>query len=326
MMDCVGLGDLLFVLRAPNFSTLERTPILECFAGSAEPNVLVGLSRLGLRAGLVSKVTDNFIGRWLVDTVRGLGVDTTGVVLTPEARMGIMYVERGVPPRPSRVVYDREGSAITTLVPEEVDWTFFDRGESFFVSGITPALGESCRRVVKCAVERAKGNGRRVIFDLNFRYHLWRVEEARPFLEEILPSVDVLFIKPSDASAVFDTPTEPDRLAEEMKRRFDIPLVVVSMGAEGALAYDSARHAAQSFETQIINRFGVGDAFIAGFLHHHLRHGDVHQSLAYGCATAALKATIPNEHFPLVTREQVETLLAQRADPTQRPGPMDVLR
>ena len=325
-LDCVAIGDLLFVLRAPDFSTLERAHVLECMAGSAEPNVLIGLTRLGLTAGLISKITDNFIGRWLLDSVRGLGVDVTGVVRTLEGRMGIMYVERGAPPRPSRVVYDRKGSTITTLTADEVDWDFFDRGDNFFVSGITPALGENCRNVVKHAVARAKGNGRRVIFDLNHRSQLWGPGEARCFLEEILPDVDVCFMKPADAHAVFGAAMDPDRLAAFLKERFSIPLVVVSIGADGALAYDDARHEAVSFQAQVLNRFGVGDAFIAGFLHHYLRTSDVERSLQYGCATAALKATIPNEHYPLVTPDQVERLVRQRTDPAESPGPMDVTR
>jgi len=325
-LDCVAVGDLLFVLRAPEFSTLERAPVLECIAGSAECNVMIGLSRLGLSTGIVAKAVDNFIGRWLVDTVRGLGVDVGGVVRTPRGRMGIMFVERGVPPRPSRSVYDREGSAITTLTADEVDWEFFDRGDNFYVSGITAALSESCRDVIRRAVARAKDNGRRVIFDLNHRRQLWGADQARPFLEEILPDVDICFMKPADANAVFAASMEPDKLAAFLKERFSIPLVVVSIGAEGAIAYDGVRHEARSFEARVINRFGVGDAFIAGFLCQYLHNADVERALEYGCATAAIKATIPNEHYPLVTREQVEQLVRQRNAPAGEPGPMDVVR
>lgn len=325
-LDCIAIGDLLFVLRAPEFSTLERAPSLECIAGSAECNVMIGLSRLGLSTGIVAKAVDNFIGRWLIDVLRGFGVDVTGVVRTPEGRMGIMFVERGVAPRPSQSVYDREGSAITTLTVDEVDWDLFDRADSFYVSGITPALGANCRTVVRHAIARAKENGRRVIFDLNHRRQLWGADEARPFLEEILPDVDLCFMKPADAHAVFGEAMDPDALAAFLKKRFSIPLVVVSIGAAGALAYDDGRHEAPSFPTQVVNRFGVGDAFIAGFLHRYLRAADVECCLRYGCATAALKATIPNQHYPLVTCDQVERLVRQRTDSHESPGPMDVRR
>ena len=325
-LDCVAVGDLLFVLRAPGFSTLERAPTLECIAGSAECNVMIGLARLGLSAGIVSKAVDNFIGRWLVDTVRGLGVDVGGVVQAPHGRMGIMFVERGVPPRSSQSIYDREGSAITTLTTDEVDWGFFDRGDTVYMSGITLALGAGCRTIVSHAVTRAKENGRRVLFDLNHRTQLWSADEARPCLDQILPQVDVCFMKPADAEAIFGEKMGPDSLSAFLKDRFSIPLVVVSAGAEGAVAYDDARHEARSYPAEVLNRFGVGDAFIAGFLSRYLRHSEVDEALEYGCAAAAIKATIPNQHYPLVTVEQVERLIGQRADPDGAGDPMDVLR
>ncbi|MFH0965470.1 MAG: sugar kinase [Planctomycetota bacterium] len=325
-IECLAIGDLLFVLRAPDLSTLERTRSLECIVGSAEINVLSGLARLGMSTGLISKACDNFIGRWLVDMVRSVGTDTSRVRWTRGGRMGIMFVERGTPPRPSRVVYDREGSAISTLTVDEVDWEYFDRAENFFVSGITPALGENCRRVVRHAIERAHDKKKRVFFDLNFRRQLWGAEEARSYVETILPLVDVLFIKPADSREVLRTSGDPDELAEELKARFGIELVVVSLGAAGAVAYRASRHMARSFDTQVVNRFGVGDAFIAGFMYRFLGGGNLDAALDYGCAAAAIKATIPNEQFLLATREEVEALVARRLGTGEGADAMEVLR
>ena len=325
-IDCLAIGDLLFVLRAPGMSTLERAPYLECIASSAEPNVLTGLARFGLSTALISKACTNFIGRWLVDSVRSMGIDASRVVWTETGRMGVMYTERGVPPRPSSVVYDRAGSAVTTLTVDEIDWEFFDCAATFYTSGIIPALGENCREVVRHAMQRAHTNGKRVFFDLNFRRQLWTGDVARPYIESILPFVDILFIKPGDAQEVFGTSPEPDELAQELRRSFGVELVVVSLGAEGALAYRASRHVAKSFPTQVINRFGVGDAFVAGFLYSYLTEANLDQALDYGCAAAAVKATIPNEHIPLITKEQVDALVARRMNPDSQPGPMDVLR
>lgn len=321
--DCVGIGDMLFVLRASGFDTLERAPALECVAGSAEPNVLIGLARLGLAAGLISKVTDNFIGRWLRDTVRGLGVDVGGVRMTAAGRVGIMYVERGVPPRPSRVVYDRRQAAITTLRTEDVDWDYLARARAVYLSGITPALGERCRRVAHEAAACARDHGRQLVFDLNYRSQLWTPRQACAFLDTFLGNVDVCFVKAADAKTLFQLPSDPDRIGPVLQRRFGIPLVVVSCGADGAVAFDSDRHAAAAYPTQVLSRFGVGDAFIAGVLSVLLRQGQVAEALRTGCAAAALKATIPNVHFPLITREQVERLMTEA---TAADGAMAVLR
>ncbi len=118
------------------------------------------------------------------------------------------------------------------------------------------------------------------------------------------------------------TPPEADALAARLQSRYGIPLLVMSLGPQGALAYDTSRHECRALEAEVINRFGIGDAFNAGFLSVYLTEGNLDHALEWGCAAAAIKATIPNVHYPLVTAEQIRTVL----DPKRGSGRSTILR
>ncbi|MBW2149066.1 MAG: sugar kinase [Deltaproteobacteria bacterium] len=310
-IDVVTIGELLYVLRAPHQGTLERTKMLECLSGGAEGNVVIGLSRLGLQTAFVSKVRDNFIGRTLVDDLKSFDVDTRCIILDDTGRMGIMFVELGSPPRPNNIVYDREGASITHLKPEEVDWAYFRSAKNFYFSGISPALGENCRQTLLKAVHEAKAAKMKIFYDVNFRSKLWSYSEARRFLMTIIDDIDVLFIQLSDAEKMFQTRGQPGEKARELKRRLGVNTLVLTLGPEGAAVAGDVELFKKAFPTQPTNRLGVGDSFVAGFMYGYLK-GDVESALEYGTAMAAIKSTIPNENRPLITKKQVEDLIASQ--------------
>ncbi len=306
--DLVTIGELLYVLRAPYPGRLEQTRTLSCHVGGAEANVAIGVTRLGWSASLVSRVTDNFIGRFAVNGVRGAGVDVSHVIWTDAGRMGLLFQELGVPPRPTESVNDRAHSAFTQLDPEEVDWSHVGAAERLFVSGVTAALGERPRQLVRRAVEEAKSAGTRVVFDCNHRARLWSTDEARDFIVPLLEDVDVLFLKADEARPILGLAGEPAEIVEQLRGDHGIDIVVLSLGSDGAIASDGTTVHAPSISAQIVNRFGMGDAFIAGFLYGHAG-GGLRAGLDYGRAFAALKATYANENFALVSRADVERLL-----------------
>jgi 2-dehydro-3-deoxygluconokinase len=148
MAEVVTLGEAMLRLSPPNFNRLEQADRFDARIGGGELNVAVGVSRLGLTSSWVSKLPTNPIGRMVRNKAREQGVDTSGVVWSNSGRVGIYFLEFGATPRPSSVVYDRAGSAVSKLTPGEVDWkTVFDGCKVFHTSGITPALSIPGRAV-----------------------------------------------------------------------------------------------------------------------------------------------------------------------------------
>ena len=294
--DLVVLGELLHVLRAPYMATLNSSRVLNCHCGGAGVNVAIGASQFGLRTVFVSKVCRNFVGRFLTDTLRGCGVDLSGIIWTDQARMGVLYQDFGIGPRASDNVYDRWGSAFSTFRPEEINWSIFKKADAFYTNGIVSALTDGTRSLVLRCFQQARTSGTLKIFDCNYRSKLWSAEQASSFFELVLPEMDICFIKVDDARLIFGLEGPAEEIAKTIKARFNIDLVVMTRGAKPAIALADKTYTGPVIETNIINRFGLGDAFAAGFLHGYFSKG-IQYGLEFGTAAAAIKATCISENF-----------------------------
>ena len=102
-------------LSAPAGGRLETMTGLDVHLGGAESNVCAALASLGRRCSWLSRLPDNALGRYVLRTLRAANIDTSGVVLAPDARLGIYYVEFAAAPRTTEVIYDRSEAAITGL-------------------------------------------------------------------------------------------------------------------------------------------------------------------------------------------------------------------
>src|SRR4029434_5889378 len=102
------------------------------------------------------------------------------------ARMGLYFLEYATAPRPALILYDRRDSAMSRLQPEDVDWTRLRGARLLHLSGITPALGENLRQVLRRAVREAAAAGVPLSLDVNYRSRLWTPKEARDFLVEVV--------------------------------------------------------------------------------------------------------------------------------------------
>jgi len=144
--DVVGLGEALLRLNPRDPQLLEQAGELEVHVGGSETNVLVGLARLGLRTAWISRMTDIPLGQLIGHTLRGQGVDTAHLTWTSENRVGLYFLARGVPPRASRVYYDRGDSAMAHMTPADLPDTLFKQGRAYLLhtSGITAADQPQC--------------------------------------------------------------------------------------------------------------------------------------------------------------------------------------
>ena len=106
--------------------------------------------------------------------MRRFGVDADHIVRGP-GRLGVYYVEPGANQRPSKVVYDREYSAIALAKPGSIDWKKALAGVTWFhITGITPAISENAAALSLEAMRAARELGATVSLDLNYRKNLWK--------------------------------------------------------------------------------------------------------------------------------------------------------
>ncbi len=299
-------------LSPPGSERIEQARGLDIHIGGAESNVAVALARLGKQVAWWSRLPDNALGRHVANELRAQQVDVSSVCWS-EGRLGTYFVEFAPPPRPTQVIYDRAGSAASNMQPSNFDWGNLTQTRWLHLTGITPALSDSCLETVRHAVREANAAGISISFDLNYRAKLWTPEQAKIILDELAPQCTLVIAAKRDVETIFQITGERDQVLCQLRQRWNNVTIVLTQGANGTSAYDGSDiyHAA-AFEVPNPIRIGAGDAFDAGLLYALLEGKTLAQGLIYGNAVAALKLTMPGD-MALVTRQEVETFLLNQS-------------
>ncbi len=279
-LDLLTLGEPLISLTASG--RLPTSPVLTKSMGGAEANVAIGLARLGLRVAYVSRVGDDPFGDEIVRTLRGEGVDVTGVQRSATRPTGLMVKELRSP-TDVRVHYYRQGSAAT-----ELDGAGRLRPARYVhATGITLALGSGPAAAVRELLDGAKATGTGVSFDPNIRRKLWSIGDAVAAIRAILPLVDDLLLSEDEALAIagaHDLDGALNWLVEQQIAR-----IVVRRGADGAVGRVRGGRivdvAAQA-PGPVVDCVGAGDAFTAGYLYERLAGAPFEAALATGAWAA----------------------------------------
>jgi len=288
--DLVTLGEVLLRLAVPSPARIETARQLDVQFGGAEANVAATVARLGLRTAWISALPANAWGERVRRELGAHGVDCAHVKRTEGARLGLYFLEYGVPPRPIRVLYDRRDSAFARLTVDDVDWEPARRARLVHVSGVTAGLGESGRALVRRAVEEAAVAS----FDVNYRVALWTPAEARRFIEPLLGRLRYLFLGEEEAATVFELAGPPEATLEALARRAPKATIALLRGAAGSLVRDGeGLHApARRPSVQVVDLIGAGDAYVAGFLWATLRDRPIQEAVDTADVVAGLKCSM----------------------------------
>ena len=128
----VTFGETMLRLAPPGFERFLQSPQFVATFGGGEANVAVALAGFGNPARYITVLPpNNPIADALIGELRRFGVDASAVVRGP-GRMGVYFVETGANQRPSKVVYDRENSAIALAKPGAIDWAKAFAGAGWF--------------------------------------------------------------------------------------------------------------------------------------------------------------------------------------------------
>ncbi len=318
MYDVVTVGEGMLRLTPPRFERIRRARTLDVHICGSQGNVASNIARLGMKTAFVTKLPDNALGLLANDYYMSCGVDTSHIKFIPNSRLGVNYLEFGATPRASAVVYDRKGSAASTIAPGEFDWDEILKGARLaYTDGIFPGLSPSCRLAASEFVAAAKRNGCLVGFDVNYREHLWPPEEAKNAMAEIIPNVDILITTQWDSEIVFGYRGSYEEILRQFHGDFGCKIVAITLrevhdvlrGAWNTMVLHQGKilHG-HKIEIDVIDRFGAGDSWGSGFLSAYLKTNDVEYAMNFGNALCALHHTIPGD-VAQVTRSEVEAIM-----------------
>jgi 2-dehydro-3-deoxygluconokinase len=289
MHDLVTLGEVLVRLSVPSPARFETARQLDVQIGGAEANVAAAMARLGSRTAWISALPANAWGERVRRELASHGIDCSGVRMIDGARVGVYFLEYGVPPRPIRVLYDRRDSAFARMHAGDVDWSIVRAARLVHLTGITPALGSPSRAMV----ERAAAEATELSFDVNYRAALWSPADARAFVLGMLPRARYFFIGAEEARLVLQLDGPPESVLEALSRLAPHATVTLMQGAEGCTVLDGGEvlRPPRRYQVQVVDPIGAGDAYVAGFLWALLRNRPILEAIDTGQAVAALKCS-----------------------------------
>ena len=146
MKKIVTFGEIMLRLATPEYLRFSQATSYEATFGGGEANVAVSLAGFGMQTSFVTRLPENDIAKACLADLRKHGVGTSDIVWGGE-RLGIYFLETGAVSRPSKVVYDRAHSSVSTIEPGMIDWEkVFAGADWFHFTGITPALSQSGRQ------------------------------------------------------------------------------------------------------------------------------------------------------------------------------------
>lgn len=326
-------GEVMLRLSPPGFERFLQTPLFVATFGGGEANVAVSVAQFGGKSRYITVLPKgNDVANGLISELRRFGVDTDRIAYGP-GRMGVYFVEAGANQRPSKVLYDREGSAIAIAKPGSIDWKAALEGATWFhITGITPAISASAAELSLEALRAAREMGITTSCDLNFRKNLWRWgKSAGEVMPELLKLTDCCIANEEDCQKSInihvDIDVESGSLEREMYRELtervcstypNLKTIAITLRESKSASHNgwsACLHNGKDFflsrryeVTHIVDRVGAGDSFAGGLIYAMTQGKDPQEALEFAVAASCLKHSVPGD-FNRFSAEEVNALV-----------------
>ncbi len=320
--DVTALGELLIDFT-DNGKSAQGNTLFEANPGGAPCNVLAMLNRLGHPTAFIGKVGKDIFGLKLKSVLEEAGIDTAGLVVDADARTTLAFVQTLADGDRDFSFYRNPGADML-LTADEVNEELLQSSRIFHF-GTLSMTHEGVREATKKAVRLAKESGAVISFDPNLRPPLWKsLDEAKEQAAWGFSQCDVLKI--SDNEIQWFTGEEDfDQGIEKLRREYDIPLILLSMGRDGSRAYykDLLVEKAPFLQKGTIETTGAGDTFGGCCLHFVLKYGlnglneeRLTEMLTFANAAASIITTRKGALRVMPKADEVERFLSSAGRPS----------
>lgn len=269
--DVVALGELLIDFTQNGVSE-QGNIIFEANPGGAPCNVLALLRKFDKKTSFIGKVGDDQFGRMLKQTIESIGIDTSNVILDKEVQTTLAFVHK-LKDGDRDFSFYRNPGADMMLKEEEVNENLLESTKIFHF-GTLSMTHQEVREATKKAIKLAKENDALISFDPNIRELLWEsMDEAREQVSYGLSQCDILKISDNELSWYTGKDDYTEGVAE-LRKKYSIPLILVSMGLQGSRAYyyDKMVEVGAFKQKDTIDTTGAGDTFFGCILNYILDH------------------------------------------------------
>ena len=314
--DVIALGELLIDFTQNGMSS-QGNPLFEANPGGAPCNVLAMLSKLGHQTAFIGKVGDDFFGRQLKDAIEEVGIDASGLCMDREIHTTLAMVHTK-PDGDRDFSFYRNPGADMMLCVDEVNPELINNTRIFHF-GTLSMTHEGVRRATKKAIAAAKAAGKLISFDPNLRPPLWNtLDEAKEQVLYGLSMCDILKI--SEIQWLTGLEDYSEGVAWILER-FDIGLILVSMGKEGSRAYYKGMmvEAKPFIQQGTIETTGAGDTFMGCVLHAVCEQGltqlskeQLLEMLTFANAAASIVTTRKGALRVMPSKQEILALIGEK--------------
>ncbi len=264
--------------------------------GGAAGNVAVAASRLGLRAGILAKVSDDFFGNYMKQVMEKNGVDTSGLILDASRKIAMAFVTFDADKKPSYLFY-RENSASASFEKEEISPDVFKGVRALYFSSMG-LVREPLRSANYEAARLATNACARVAFDPNIRFGVWPSREAvRSEVLCMMQYTHICKMNDEELAFLFGTGDLETQCRKVLSEYPSMELVAITLGADGAFLMNRVGMQAcvGALDHDVVDTVGAGDSFFATLLWYVMHRGfrlqtaeELHEALEYANSAALL--------------------------------------
>ena len=329
-LDLITVGRAGVDLYGQQFGArLEDVSTFAKYVGGCPANIAIGAARLGLRSGMITRVGDDHMGRFILEQFVREGVDTAYVITDPDrltalAILGIRDKER------YPLIFYRENCADMALEADDIDGDYIAGSRAVVLTG-THLSTEKTAVANEKILRFARNAGVKVVFDIDYRPVLWGltrhdageeryVEDARVThtLQKVIPVCDII-VGTEEEFHILGGEGNTLNALRKIRERTDA-ILVCKFGENGSIAVAgpvpetmNACPGYPGYTVKVLNVLGAGDAFLSGFIKGWLGNKSLEVCCQYGNACGALTVARHGCSVAIPSEKELEIFLDGRS-------------
>lgn len=317
-LDLILVGRVTIDLNpavSEGFKPLKNVQLFEKYLGGSPANIACGVTRHGLKAGFIGKVSDDQFGTFVIDYFDEHNIDTSQITRCSNGeKLGLTFTEM-LSSSESNILMYRNMAADLQLSVEDINEDYIASSKAILISGTALAASPSREAVLK-AVMLAKKHNTYIVFDVDYREYSWvNKDEISIYYSIVAKEADVIMgsREEFDLTERLIEKGRTDKQSADYWCNQNAKIVVIKHGKQGSTAYlkNGESYSIKPFPVQSRKGFGGGDGYASGFLYGVYKEWDMIDCLEFGSAEASMMVRSNNCSDDLPTTEEVKKFIEE---------------
>ncbi|MDF2819762.1 MAG: kdgK [Clostridiales bacterium] len=310
MYEVILFGEPMALFVADTVGPLEDVEHFTRSLAGAEVNVCIGLTRLQHKATYITRLGEEPMGRYIEKFLQKEGIGTEFITFDSVYRTGLQLKNKVIDGDPYAPYY-RKGSAASHISTKEIDAIDFEGIKHVHITGIPPALSESCRLATYRLFERARENNVFISFDPNLRPALWESKEVMiETINDLATKCDLL-LPGTEEGLILMGSNKPEEIAEFYQAK-GVKNIIIKIGAQGAyVKTEEEEYTVEGFKVEkVIDTVGAGDGFAVGVISGRLEGLSLKECVRRGNAIGAIQVQHVSDNQGLPTKAELDAFIS----------------